>query len=145
MTVSSTLLQHIPKGRSGYSKRMWYSLLADLIVVLHFSFVLFVLFGGLLTAKWPHVMWIHGPALAWGSLVEFTGLVCPLTPLENRLRMMGGESGYHGDFLSRWLLPVLYPDFLTPGIQIALGCLLLALNVTIYAWIWRTRFSHRPS
>lgn len=145
MTVSSTLLQHIPKGRSGYSKRMWYSLLADLIVVLHFSFVLFVLFGGLLTVKWPHVMWVHGPALAWGCLVEFTGLVCPLTPLENRLRMMGGESGYHGDFLSRWLLPVLYPDFLTPGIQIALGCLLLALNVTIYAWIWRTRFSHRPS
>jgi len=124
---------------------MWYSLLADLIVVLHFSFVLFVLFGGLLTVKWPHVTWIHGPALAWGSLVEFTGLVCPLTPLENRLRMMGGESGYHGDFLSRWLLPVLYPDFLTPGIQIALGCLLLALNVTIYAWIWRTRLSHRPS
>lgn len=145
MTVSSTLLQHIPKGRSGYFKRMWYSLLADLIVVLHFSFVLFVLFGGLLTVKWPHVMWVHGPALAWGSLVEFTGLVCPLTPLENRLRMMGGESGYHGDFLSRWLLPVLYPDFLTPGIQIALGCLLLALNVTIYAWIWRTRLSHRPS
>lgn len=145
MTVSSTLLQHIPKGRSGYFKRMWYSLLADLIVVLHFSFVLFVLFGGLLTVKWPHVMWVHGPALAWGCLVEFTGLVCPLTPLENRLRMMGGESGYHGDFLSRWLLPVLYPDFLTPGIQIALGCLLLALNVTIYAWIWRTRFSHRPS
>lgn len=145
MTVSSTLLQHIPKGRSGYFKRMWYSLLADLIVVLHFSFVLFVLFGGLLTVKWPHVMWVHGPALAWGCLVEFTGLVCPLTPLENRLRMMGGESGYHGDFLSRWLLPVLYPDFLTPGIQIALGCLLLALNVTIYAWIWRTRLSHRPS
>ena len=118
---------------------MWYILLADLVVLLHVLFVVFVLFGGLLAAKWPRVLWIHGPALAWGCLVEFSGWMCPLTPLENWLRMQGGTSGYHGDFLSHWLLPLLYPVFLTDRIQIILGTLVLALNGTIYAWLWRRR------
>jgi Protein of Unknown function (DUF2784) len=123
---------------------MGYSLLADLIVLLHFAFVLFVLFGGLLTVKWPLMIWIHGPALAWGSIVEFTGVGCPLTPLENRLRMRAGEAGYQGDFLNQWLLPVLYPEALTPDIQIVLGTLALALNVAIYTWIWRRRLIIPP-
>lgn len=124
---------------------MWYSLLADLVVVLHLAFVLFVLFGGLLTVKWPRALWLHLPAMAWGCIIEFTGLVCPLTPLENRLRMQAGESGYQGDFLSRWLLSILYPDFLTPGIQVALGGLVLALNGMIYAWIWRKKLTNLSS
>lgn len=124
---------------------MGYSLLADLVVVLHLAFVLFVLFGGLLTVKWPRALWLHLPAMAWGCIIEFTGLVCPLTPLENRLRMQAGESGYQGDFLSRWLLSILYPDFLTPGIQVALGGLVLALNGMIYAWIWRKKLTNLSS
>lgn len=123
---------------------MWYSLLADLIVLLHFAFVLFVLFGGLLTVKWPRVVWIHGLALLWGCMVEFTGTVCPLTPLENQLRMQSGEAGYEGDFVSRWLVPILYPESLTPSIQLVLGAFVLALNVTIYAWIWRSRLTNHP-
>jgi hypothetical protein len=124
---------------------MWYILLADLVVLLHVLFVLFVLFGGLLAAKWPRVLWIHGPALAWGCLVEFSGWICPLTPLENWLRMQGGVSGYHGDFLSHWLLPLLYPAFLTDRIQIILGTLVLTLNGTIYAWLWRRRQCTGPA
>ena len=124
---------------------MWYILLADLVVLLHVLFVLFVLFGGLLAAKWPRVLWIHGPALAWGCLVEFSGWMCPLTPLENWLRMQGGVSGYHGDFLSHWLLPLLYPAFLTDRIQIILGTLVLTLNGTIYAWLWRRRQCTGPA
>jgi hypothetical protein len=116
-----------------------YPLLADLIVLLHFVFVLFVLFGGILTLKWPRVVWIHAPALVWGCLVEFTGAVCPLTPLENYLRMQGGEADYGGDFISHWLLPILYPEALTPGIQLVLGAFVLVLNVTIYSWMWRSR------
>jgi hypothetical protein len=123
---------------------MWYSLLANLVVLLHFTFVLFVLFGGLLTVKWPRVVWIHGPALLWGCIVEFTGTVCPLTPLESQLRMQGGEAGYEGDFVSRWLLPILYPESLTPSIQLALGAFVLVLNVAIYTWIWRRRLINRP-
>ena len=64
-------------------------LLADAVVLLHVLFVVFVLFGGLLVAKWPRVLWIHGPAFAWGCLVEFNGWLCPLTPLENWLRIQG--------------------------------------------------------
>ncbi|HEX8750866.1 MAG TPA: DUF2784 domain-containing protein [Nitrospira sp.] len=123
---------------------MWYSLLADLIVLLHFAFVMFVLFGGLLTVKWPRVVWIHGPAFLWGCIVEFTGTVCPLTPLENQLRMQGGEAGYEIDFISRWVLPILYPESLTPSIQLVLGAFVLVLNVAIYAWIWRSRLINRP-
>ena len=124
---------------------MWYILLADGVVLLHVLFVVFVLFGGLLAAKWPRVLWIHGPAFAWSCLVEFNGWVCPLTPLENWLRIQGGASGYHGDFLSHWLLPLLYPAFLTVRIQIILGTLVLALNGTIYAWLWRRRQCTGPA
>ena len=118
---------------------MGYVLLADFVVLVHLLFVVFVLFGGLWAAKSPWVLWLHAPAVAWGAVVEFTGWICPLTPLENWLRMKGGGPGYQGDFLSHWLLPLLYPSFLTDRIQIVLGTLVLALNAGIYAWIWRRR------
>src|SRR5262245_62640927 len=123
---------------------MYNSLLADLIVLLHFAFVLFVLFGGVLTVKSPRVVWIHGPAFLWGCIVEFTGTVCPLTPLENQLRTQGGEAGYEIDFVSRWLLPILYPESLTPSIQLVIAAFVLLMNVAIYSWIWRSRLINRP-
>lgn len=93
---------------------MGYALFADLVVCLHLGFVLFVLFGGFLALKRPRAIWLHLPAAAWGILVEFTGWICPLTPLEQWLRTRSGGSALQGDFLSRYLLPILYPDFLTP-------------------------------
>jgi hypothetical protein len=123
---------------------MWYSLLADLTVLLHAAFVLFVLFGGLLSVKWPRAIWLHLPALGWGAIVEFTGWLCPLTPLEQWLRTRSGASGYQGDFLLRYLLPVLYPEHLTQSIQTALGVFVIAVNVTIYGWLWRKKLSIPP-
>lgn len=123
---------------------MWSSLLADIVLVLHMCFVLFVLFGGLLSVKWPRAMWLHVPALAWGATVEFTGWLCPLTPLENWLRMQGGEAGDQGDFVVRYLLPILYPGHLTPGIQTALGATVLVVNVMIYGLLWRKRLTAPP-
>ena len=123
---------------------MWYSLLADLIVLLHVAFVLFVLFGGLLTMKWPRAIWFHLPALGWGTIVEFTGGLCPLTPLEQWLRMRSGASGFQGDFLLRFLLSVLYPEQLTQGIQTVLGAIVIAVNVTIYGWLWRKKLTIPP-
>lgn len=116
---------------------MGYALLADLVVCLHLGFVLFVLFGGFLALKRPRAIWIHLPAAAWGILVEFTGWICPLTPLEQWLRTRSGGSALQGDFLSRYLLPILYPDFLPPGLQTALALFALALNLIIYGWVWR--------
>jgi hypothetical protein len=131
---------------------MGYVLLADAVMLVHFAFVLFVVFGSLLVLRWPWVVWLQAPALIWGLIVETAGLGCPLTPLENRLRLLGGESGYTEGFISHWLLMVLYPDFLTRSLQIVLGTSLLALNGCLYGWILArhrnrrgTRAGRRPS
>jgi hypothetical protein len=117
---------------------MPYVLLADAIVFIHALFVLFVMFGAFLVLRWPRVLWLHLPALLWGLFVEFSGAVCPLTPLELRLRILAGESGHREDFLSHWLLTAMYPESLTRGLQIVLGLVLLVLNLSLYAWIWKT-------
>ena len=116
---------------------MIYGWLADLVVVAHLGFVLFVVFGGLLMLITPRALWFHLPALAWGVLIEFVGFVCPLTYLENDLRQMAGEVGYGESFVSRYLIPVLYPDALTWQLQWLLGALLVGVNVLIYAWLYR--------
>jgi hypothetical protein len=109
--------------------------LADLVVLLHAAFVLFVAAGGLFALRWPRVVWLHLPALAWGAGIEILGGVCPLTPLENALRSTVGDAGYSGDFIAHYVLPWLYPAGLTREIQILLGLGTLALNAAIYGWL----------
>lgn len=116
-----------------------FTVFADLVVLLHFSFVLFVLFGGLLTLKWKWAMWLHLPAVMWGALVEFAGWICPLTPLENWLRDVGGEQRYHSSFIEYYVVPLLYPIGLTREIQIFLGVLVILLNASIYVAVVRRR------
>ena len=116
---------------------MWYHLFADLVLLIHGAFVGFVLFGGLLALRWRLVVWVHLPAAAWGVIVELSGWICPLTPLENWLRAQAGETGYHGDFITSYLLPILYPDTLTREVQMILGCVVVLLNAAIYWWLWR--------
>lgn len=119
---------------------MLYRLLADVVVILHLAFVVFVLSGGLLVLWKPRIVWLHLPAMAWGAAVEFTGWLCPLTPLEQWLRLQGGESSYRSDFIEQYVLPVLYPAELTRDLQLALGILVVILNVAIYGWLlWRRR------
>ncbi|MGH8479070.1 MAG: DUF2784 domain-containing protein [Gammaproteobacteria bacterium] len=113
---------------------MWYAVLADLVVSVHFLFVSFVVFGGLLAMRFKHVVWIHLPAACWGVLIELCGFGCPLTPLENRLRHEAGQVGYPGGFLEHYLVAILYPDGLTRPSQIALGVALVVLNAIVY---WR--------
>ena len=117
----------------------WWSLLADGLVVIHFAFSTFVVFGGFLTWQWRWLAFVHVPALAWGSWVEVSHSICPLTPLENHLRHLGGEAPYSGGFLAHYLVRVLYPPGLTWGIQWLLAALLLAINVVAYAGYYRRR------
>lgn len=124
---------------------MLYRLFADVIVVVHSAFVFFVVFGGLVVAWRRRAAWVHLPALAWGAWIEFSGWVCPLTPLENWLRVEGGGPSYRGDFISHYLLPVLYPPALTRGAQLLLGALLLVLNAGVYAWVFRAGIAGSPS
>ena len=109
---------------------------ADMVVLLHLGFVLFVMLGGLFVLKWKWVMGVHLPAAVWGALIEFTGWICPLTPLENWLREAGGEQGYQSDFIEHYVMPLLYPTGLTREIQIFLGVLVILLNVGIYALVF---------
>jgi hypothetical protein len=111
---------------------MIWSLLADSLVILHFAFTAFVIFGGFLTWRWPRVALAHVPALAWGCWVEVSHSICPLTPWENQLRHLGGEAGYNGGFLAHYLVRVLYPPALTWQIQWVLAGLLLLINALAY-------------
>ncbi len=118
---------------------MPYLLIANLLVLLHLTFVGFVVLGALLVLRWPRLAWIHLPCALWGALIEFAGWVCPLTPLEIRFRQLGGQAGYAGGFIEHYLLPVLYPQNLTRPVQVALGTLVLILNAVTYRRLWRRR------
>ena len=118
-------------------------LLADLVVAVHFGFVLFVILGGLVVLRWPSLALLHLPAAIWGALIEFAGWICPLTPLEQSLRLKAGEQGYSGSFVEHYLLPLLYPSALTRTVQIVLGCVVFIINLGVYGYLLRSRLRIR--
>ena len=111
---------------------MGFRVAADVVVLTHFSFVLFVVLGGLLTLHRRWWAWLHLPAAVWGALIEFAGWICPLTPLERWLRVQAGEGGYEGGFIQHYIVSVLYPAGLTRSVQIGLGLAVVILNLAIY-------------
>jgi hypothetical protein len=114
-------------------------IVADLLVVGHLTFVVFVIAGGFLTWRWPRVAWAHIPCAVWGAAVEFTGWICPLTPWEVTLRRQAGQAGYEGGFIEHYIIPLIYPAALTPRIQIALGVVVVAINLIAYSVYFRRR------
>ena len=113
--------------------------LADLVLIVHLLFVVFVVAGGLLVLCWPRLIWVHVPVALYGALIEFVGFICPLTPLEIWLRRRGGEAGYEGGFVEHYITAALYPTGLTREIQIAIGVGVLVLNAIVYAVVLRRR------
>ena len=123
---------------------MLYALLADLVLVLHGLFILFVLLGGLIVWRRPRLGWLHLTAVAWAVWAAWAGWICPLTPLENALRRAAGQAGYGGGFVEHYLLALIYPDGLTRGVQFGLGLFVALLNLAVYALLvraWRARRS----
>ena len=118
---------------------MLHRIAADLLVLVHFGFVLFVVGGGFLALRYAWMPWLHLPAAVWGATIEFMGWICPLTPWENALRRAAGEAGYQGGFVEHYLLPVLYPAGLTRDVQLALGTLVILVNLMAYAMVLRRR------
>jgi hypothetical protein len=116
-----------------------YHILGGAVVLVHLGFVLFVAAGGLLVWRWRRLAWAHLPAVAWGVWIELSGGICPLTPLENALRRLGGQAAYSGDFIAHYLLPVLYPEGLDRGVQAVLAAIVLTLNVAVYWRLLRPR------
>ena len=118
---------------------MRFRILADATVVIHLGFVLFVILGGFLVARWPRVAWVHLPAAGWGAWTEFAGWVCPLTPLENWLRQQAGGPAYTVTFVEHYLVPVLYPSSLSREFQAVLGGLVVLVNAAVYLAVLRRR------
>jgi hypothetical protein len=113
--------------------------LADLTVLVHFAFILFVVFGVLLVMRWPRLLPVHLTCALWGAYTEFTSTVCPLTPLENHFRHLAGQAGYAGGFIEHYVWSLIYPVGLTPAIQVGLGIGVVLINVTGYTLVWRRR------
>ena len=115
---------------------MIYLVMADVVLILHFTFILFVILGAVLVLRWKRLAWIHIPCAVWGAWIEFQGSICPLTPLENRLRRLGGEAGYSGGFIEQYVVPLIYPSGLTRRTQIQLGLVVVAINIAVYGLIY---------
>jgi hypothetical protein len=118
---------------------MAYGFLADTLTMIHMAFVAFILLGGFVVLRWPRAVWLHGPAALWGVFVEWAGWVCPLTPLENWLRLRGQGQGYSGGFVEHYLVPVLYPAALSMRIQVLLGTFVVLVNILVYGYVIRAR------
>ncbi len=118
---------------------MLYGLAADAVMLVHFAFILFAIFGSLVAALRPRLAWLHLPCLAWASWIGLTGSLCPLTPLENYFRQLAGERGFAGGFVEHYIQPVIYPDGLTRELQVAMAAILLAINALGYGLLWRRR------
>jgi len=119
---------------------MVYRFMADLVLVAHLAFVAFVALGGFLVWRWRRLAWIHVPVALWGAVIVIVGFTCPLTPLENWLRKLGGKAGYQGGFIEHYVTAVVYPAGLTREAQLALGTAVLALNLVVY---WRAIADYR--
>ena len=123
---------------------MLYQLIADLLLILHLLFVVFALFGGLLVLWRRWWVYVHLPAACWGVLVEFNQWICPLTPLEQSLRSAANQGQYSGGFIEHYIMPVLYPKWLTIEAQIVLGSVVIVVNLVVYGFIlWRLKRSRQ--
>ena len=119
---------------------MWARIAADFVLVLHLAFILFVAGGALLVLRYAWLAWLHVPAALWGTWVELTNRVCPLTVLENMLRTRAGQSGYSESFIEHYIVPVIYPPGLTRSAQFWLAGVLVTINVVLYTlWLLRRR------
>ena len=123
---------------------MFFRLAADFIVFVHLAYIVFVIFGGFLAFRWRLSILFHLPAVLWGAMIEFSGGICPLTPLEQYWRRMAGDSGYGGGFVDHYLIPVIYPHGLDRPTQLTLGLLVIIVNLVVYGWlVWPWRRSRR--
>jgi len=120
-------------------------LLADVVVLLHGAFILFVVGGVVLVGRWRRLLPVHLLCAGWGAWSEFTGTICPLTPLENHFRRLAGHSGYQGGFIEHYLIPVIYPTGLTTRLQTGLGLIVVVVNFMGYGLLWRRWHRSRSS
>ncbi len=122
---------------------MFHRVLAELCVTLHFLWILFVVFGIVFALKRSRLAWFHLGGLLFSLFLNITGWYCPLTYLENYLRMSCGEGGNYGSsFIAHYLLPIIYPDM--PEMIIRIGeVFFVCLNLVVYGVIAKRYLASR--
>ena len=112
-----------------------YELAADLTLIVHFAFIIFVVFGGILFFITTKIIYVHLPALLWGIYIELTHSICPLTHLENWFLQKANLKTYSEGFIQNYLVPIVYPKNLTEDLQIYFSIVLVVINSIIYGFI----------
>ncbi len=104
----------------------------ELVLALHFAFVLFAVFGGFLAfvdARW---LWVHAPAVLWSAVVNFKGWTCPLTPVEQELRRRASLVGYEGGFVAHYIAPLVYPAGMPRRLELVAAASITLWNALVY-------------
>src|SRR5215207_7955728 len=114
---------------------MVYRPLADLVVIVHVGFILFVAVGAFLAWRWPRLSWAHVPAVVYAAAIVTVGFDCPLTPIEKQLRRLAGQQAYEGGFVNHYLANVVYPGGLTPLLRVLAGaCIVVGYVGLVLRW-----------
>jgi len=113
-----------------------YRIGADVVLLSHFLFAAFAVFGGVLALCSPVWPWLHIPTVLWSSVVNLLSWTCPLTPLENTLRIRAGQTGHAGGFVQRYIGPVVYPRGMPRRLELVAGISVLAWNIFVYAIVF---------
>jgi hypothetical protein len=112
---------------------------ADIVLMIHFAFIVFALFGGFLVIYRKWAAWVHLPAVLWSALVNLASWICPLTPLENWFRAKAGQAGYPGGFIDHYIAPLIYPDGMPRNLQLTAAMSVLSWNVVVYLIVLHRR------
>lgn len=118
---------------------MRFRIAADAVLLAHFLFAAFAVFGGVLVAFNFNWAWLHVPTVLWSALVNLMGWTCPLTPLEKRLRILSGESGYGGGFIQHYVGRAVYPRGMPRRLELTAGFSVLVGNALVYALLLTIR------
>ena len=123
-----------------------YEFAADLTLIVHFAFIIFVVFGALLFFVSTKIIYVHVPALIWGIYIELTHSVCPLTYLENWFLQKANLTTYSEGFIQNYLVPIVYPKNLTDNLQIYFAIVLIVANMIMYGLIIsKSKKNNQPS
>ena len=111
---------------------MFYSISADIIVVLHLLWILFLIFGAFPGRRYKWIKVVHIGGVIYALIIQVFGWFCPLTHLEAWLRRMHDPSqSYSGSFIIYYIEKIVYIG-ISPDIILLLTALIALMSVRVY-------------